>query len=110
MIGESIADARKEAKMREPVQDEDRVPADKAPKVNVEMYMEAACPGCQFFTTHVLVPVLEEEGMADITDLNVIAAGNADFKEDEETKAEVVECQHGEGECNTERRVAVLRG
>jgi hypothetical protein len=52
-----------------PVRDEDRVSADKAPKVKVDIYMEAACPGCQFFTTHVLVPVMQEEGMAGITDL-----------------------------------------
>jgi len=108
LIGESIADARKEAKMREPVQDKDRVSAKEAPKVNVEMYMEAACPGCQFFTTHVLVPVLEEEGMADITDLHVIAAGNADIKNDEKTKTEVVECQHGEGECEGNKIISCL--
>jgi len=108
LIGESIADARKEAKMRVPVRDEDRVPASEAPKVNIEMYMEAACPGCQFFTTHVLVPVLEEEGMADITDLHVIAAGNADIKEDEKTKAMVVECQHGEGECEGNKIISCL--
>jgi interferon gamma-inducible protein 30 len=108
LIGQSIADARKEAKMREPVRDEDRVSADQAPKVNVEMYIEAACPGCQFFTTHVLVPVLQEEGMADITDLNVIAAGNADFKQDEKSKADVVECQHGEGECEGNKIISCL--
>ena len=94
--------------MREPVQDKDRVSAKEAPKVNVEMYMEAACPGCQFFTTHVLVPVLEEEGMADITDLHVIAAGNADIKNDEKTKTEVVECQHGEGECEGNKIISCL--
>ena len=37
--------------------------------------------------------------MADITDPYEIAAGNVDFKQDEETKVEVVACQHGDAEC-----------
>jgi len=108
LIGNSIVDSYNAAKMRAPVRDEDRVPADQAPKVKVDVYMEAACPGCQFFTTHVLVPVMEEEGMASITDLNVIAAGNAEVKTDEESNEEVVSCQHGEGECEGNKIISCL--
>ena len=112
LVGESIDEGIKasaeEAEKRRPVRDEDRVPADKAPKVPVDVYMEAACPGCQFFTTHVLVPVMEEEGMADITKLNIIAGGNAEVKTDEETGAEEVECQHGPGECEGNKIISCL--
>eukprot|EP00960_Hanusia_phi_P042196 755360-Hanusia_phi.AAC.7 len=70
--------------------------------------MEAACPGCQFFTTHVLAPVLQEPGMADIMDLRIIPAGNAEIKEDEETKEESIDCQHGEAECEGNKILACL--
>jgi len=108
LIGNSIADSYKEAKKRLPVLDVDRVSAEEAPKVKVDVYMEAACPGCQFFTTHVLVPVMDEEGMASITDLNVIAAGNAEVKTDETSQQEVVECQHGAGECEGNKIISCL--
>lgn len=97
-----------EEKPFEPVRDDDRVSAKKAPKVKVDVYMEAACPGCQFFTTHVLVPVMQEEGMSSITDLNIIPAGNAELKVDEQSNKEVVQCQHGEGECEGNRIISCL--
>lgn len=109
VIGESIANSQRDAeKPFEPVRDEDRVSAEAAPKVKVSIYMEAACPGCQFFTTHVLVPVMQEEGMSSITDLNIIPAGNAEVKVDEESKKEVVQCQHGEGECEGNKIISCL--
>jgi len=79
-----------------------------AKRVKVELYMEAACPGCQFFTTHVLSPVLQEPGMADIIDLRVIPAGNAEIKDDEVTQEESIECQHGEAECEGNKILACL--
>jgi interferon gamma-inducible protein 30 len=108
LVGGVIAASIDEATKREPVREADRVPADRAPKVKVDVYIEAACPGCQFFTTHVLVPVMKEEGMAGITDLNVVPAGNAEIKKDEETSKEVVDCQHGEGECEGNKIVSCL--
>jgi len=106
IIGEQIAQHISDA--ADVALSKPRLSAKDAKKVKVELYMEAACPGCQFFTTHVLAPVLQEPGMADIMDLRIIPAGNAEIKEDEETKEESIDCQHGEAECEGNKILACL--
>lgn len=73
-----------------------------APKVKVDFYMEALCPGCQYFTTHVLAPVLKERGIDHLVHLNVVPAGNAELKLDEKTGSMKMVCQHGEEECEVD--------
>lgn len=79
-----------------------------APKVKVEFYMEALCPGCQYFSTHVLAPVLAEPGIADLVDLNIVPAGNANLKWSYTDGKMKLTCQHGEEECEGNRIIACL--
>jgi interferon gamma-inducible protein 30 len=79
-----------------------------APKVKVDFYMEALCPGCQYFSTHVLAPVLREPGIGELVDLNIVPAGNANLKwSDAEGKMKLT-CQHGKEECEGNRILACL--
>ncbi len=43
-----------------------------APKVKLEVYFEALCPGCQEFTTGALADVLELDDIRQITDFKIV--------------------------------------
>ena len=60
------------------------------------------------FPNLIYVAVLQEPGMADIIDLRVIPAGNAEIKDDEVTQEESIECQHGQAECEGNKILACL--
>lgn len=77
-----------------------------APKVKVDFYMESLCPGCQYFSTHVLDPVMREPGMSGLVDFKIVPAGNAAL-EWKGGKLEMT-CQHGEEECEGNRILACL--
>lgn len=68
-----------------------------APKVPVELYFEAQCPGCQDFTTGALARVLDKPDMVAIIDLKLVAYGNAKQNADGSFT-----CQHGAGECESD--------
>jgi len=68
-----------------------------APKVKVELYFEAQCPGCQQFTTGALKDVLSKPDMVDIIDLKLVPYGNTKQNTDGSFT-----CQHGTGECQSD--------
>ncbi|XP_005096027.1 gamma-interferon-inducible lysosomal thiol reductase [Aplysia californica] len=71
-----------------------------APPVNVTLYYECQCGGCQQFITDVLskaVDVLGEKGT--YMDFNFVPYGNAQESYDKSKKRWVFTCQHGPGEC-----------
>ena len=78
-----------------------------APRVKVQFYMEALCPGCQYFSTHVLAPVMHEKGMSDLVDLEIFPAGNAELKLEKDGTMKL-SCQHGEEECEGNKILACL--
>jgi len=61
------------------------------PKVQVTLYFETLCPGCQDFIVNHLQPALPAIGA--IADIHLLPYGNA------HTSASGVKCQHGAGEC-----------
>ena len=65
------------------------------PRVKVQAYTEALCPGCKEFALQELIPTYQTLG-DDIVDFEWIPFGNA--KLDEATQ--MVTCQHDVGECD----------
>jgi len=66
-----------------------------APKVKLEVYFEALCPGCQEFTTGALKDVLELDDIRQITDFKITPYGNTKY----DATNDVFSCQHGVDEC-----------
>jgi len=64
------------------------------PKVRLEVYYEAQCPGCQQFITGPLTNTLALSDMVAITDLLMVPYGNTKKNADGSFT-----CQHGAGEC-----------
>lgn len=69
---------------------------DDYPKVTVEVYYEALCPGCQGFITGPLTDALLKEDIAAITDLKMVPYGNTKYSNG------VYTCQHGTDECTSD--------
>lgn len=63
------------------------------PKVTVELYYEALCPGCQAFITGALKKHMDVANLAAITDLKLVPYGNTQIKNG------IYTCQHGADEC-----------
>lgn len=66
-----------------------------APKVQLEVYFEALCPGCQDFTTGALKDVLALDDIRQITDFKIVPYGNTKY----DASTNVFTCQHGVDEC-----------
>lgn len=64
------------------------------PKVRVEVYYEALCPGCQAFITGPLTNTLALADIVAITDLKMVPYGNTKKNSDG-----TFTCQHGTDEC-----------
>jgi len=64
------------------------------PKVRVEVYYEALCPGCQAFITGPLTNTLALSDMVAIIDLKMVPYGNTKKNADGSFT-----CQHGSDEC-----------
>lgn len=72
-----------------------RSSAEKAKRVNVTLYFESLCPGCQNFINTQFYPAFESIGS--IMNVALVPYGNA-FEEMDEGKWKYT-CQHGKQEC-----------
>ncbi|EOA15680.1 hypothetical protein CARUB_v10006370mg [Capsella rubella] len=62
-------------------------------KVQLNLYYESLCPGCQMFIVDELVKVFDSD-LFTITDVKLVPFGNAEISDNK-----TVICQHGEEEC-----------
>eukprot|EP01031_Cornospumella_fuschlensis_P036403 gene36403-44157_t len=67
------------------------------PKVRLEVYYEALCPGCQQFITGPLTSTLALADIVAITDLKMVPYGNTKKNPDGSFT-----CQHGADECTSD--------
>jgi len=68
-------------------------------KVQVSLYYESLCPGCQEFILTQIHPTLQAEGVKDIIDLHLVAYGNAKEVPSSIQNWYNFTCQHGVQEC-----------
>jgi len=63
-------------------------------KVQVGIYTESLCPGCQQFITGGMAQAMQAVGLMNITDIHFVPFGNA-----KENADKTFTCQHGANEC-----------
>lgn len=72
-------------------------------KVKVDFYMESMCPGCKYFTNHVLTDLITRPGFRDMVDLKVYPYGNGKLT------GTSIQCQHGSEECEGNKIIACMQ-
>eukprot|EP00286_Rhodomonas_abbreviata_P022796 CAMPEP_0181310708 /NCGR_PEP_ID=MMETSP1101-20121128/12734_1 /TAXON_ID=46948 /ORGANISM="Rhodomonas abbreviata, Strain Caron Lab Isolate" /LENGTH=471 /DNA_ID=CAMNT_0023417363 /DNA_START=16 /DNA_END=1431 /DNA_ORIENTATION=+ len=72
-------------------------------KVKVGFYMESMCPGCKYFTTHVLSELLKDGDFNQMVDFKLYPYGNGDLNGDN------IACQHGLEECKGNQILACMQ-
>ena len=70
---------------------------DIAPPINVTLYFESLCPGCNYFITSQLYPTYVKLAHTGILNVELVPYGNA--KESQLHGQYVYTCQHGAAEC-----------
>jgi len=105
---------KKEKKEEEPKQAKEAAAAPVAPKkksslaitgdkVKVGFYMESMCPGCKYFTTHVLSTLLVDNDFNKMVDFQLYPYGNGQLTGTQ------IDCQHGAPECEGNQILACLQ-
>ena len=49
-------------------------------KVKVGFYMESMCPGCKYYTTHVLAELMEKQDFRQMVQFELVPYGNGNLQ------------------------------
>jgi len=71
-------------------------------KVKVGFYMESMCPGCKYYTTHVLKDLMDKQEFRQMVDFELVPYGNGNLQ------GSTVLCQHGPDECYGNQLLALV--
>ncbi|KAL1226418.1 Gamma-interferon-responsive lysosomal thiol protein [Cardamine amara subsp. amara] len=80
----------------------DKLVAGQSDKVQLNLYYESLCPGCQQFIINTLVEFFDSD-LDTITDVNFVPFGNAELSDNQ-----TIICQHGEEECKLNKIEACI--
>jgi len=72
-------------------------------KVKIGFYMESMCPGCKYYTTHVLKALMEKPEFRQMVDVEVFPYGNGQLSGTQ------IACQHGADECEGNKVIACMQ-